>query len=562
MAAYDVEDFSLGPNVKTEDVYNKLASGQRQAVCDLGRDMAELTVPSIMPPEDYQPGDDLPGNNQSMGSQCVNTLASHLTFLAFPPGQPTFNPAPIESSLKDEAQAEPELWSKLILALSRVEIEHRIRFKATPMETAYGGLMKLLLVAGNGLWKHIKLDEPTFHRPDSYVVKRNVGGVPLLTIHKETLTLDGMDPDHVDTIRAATDESTLKAWDKKLPWEVEVDVYSVMRLRTDRDGDRTWQYWQCFKDRTLPDTEVETDWDNPPMWPAWLIPVYGADWGQGYCEQYRGDLYTMEAHASALNDGASLAALSLIFVKPGSTTSIKQVREAKNLTTLPGDADADISVFRSEKGGDFNFVTQNLEIITRRLSAGFLLQRSITRNAERVTKEEIVRVAQDLDKAMGGLYTSVAQTTQKPIIVRAVRLHEDEADGPPELPTDKVRIEVITGKDSLGQSLEADKLTDYAGRALSAFPKSFEQFHNPGDFFRRLASATGVNPRGLVKDDQQVASEVAQEKQQAMSQDLLSKAAGPLAKGAMDFAANGGDLAGQIQNLPTPTQPGAGATPQ
>jgi len=548
----DTDIFTLGKDRKACDVYKLLANGRRQAVCDMGRRMAELTIPSVMPPLGYHTGDDLPGNNQSLGAHCVNTLTSHLGFMAFPPGQPIFRPAIVEHELQKEINDDPELWSKTQLALSRLEMAHRTKFATFPLETAYTGYMKLLLVAGNALWKHLELKEPSFARPDSYVVKRNKAGVPLLTIHEEVMAIQEMDQDHRDFIMANLDEAQKTAWADMAEWEREVTIQSVMKFHSDDDGE-SWLFWQEYEGKMLPGTNVETDEDNPPMWPGWLIPVFGEDWGRSYCEEYRGDLYTMEAHASAINDGASLAALALLFVKPGSTTSIRQVREAKNLSTLPGDADTDLSVFRTDKSADFNFVLTNLDNIARRLSQAFLLQSSVVRNAERVTKEEIQRVGQELDKALGGLYTTIAQGNQKTIIVRAIRLHEDTDPKLPELPQKKVSIEVITGKDGLGQSLEIDRLKSYAKDGLETFPKDFEAYHNAGDFFRRLASAYGVKPDGLVRDDKQVAADKQAAQQQQLSADVMSKAAGPAAKGLVDMASQGG----------IPGIPGApGAQPQ
>lgn len=542
----NIEEYSLGKGQTAESVYDKLSGGTRQSVCDMGRRMAELTVPAVFPPEDYQPGDNLPGNNQSLGAHCVNTLTSHLEFMAFPPGQPIMRLPIEEHKLQPLADQDPQMWSKAVLAMARLEMAHRTKFQTTQLETAYAGYMKLLLVAGNALWKHIHLAEPSYHRPDCYVVKRNVGGTPLMTVHKEMMALSTMDESHVDFIMANADDDLRKDWADKPDWEKEVKVYSCMILSREGD-DKVWRYWQEFEGHVIPGTEVTTDYDNPPMWPGWLIPVYGADWGRGYCEEYRGDLYTTEAHSSALNDGASLAALSLLMVKPGSATSIKQVREAKNLSTLPGDAE-DLSVFRSDKTADYNFVIQNYEIISRRLSAAFLLQSSVSRNAERVTKEEIQRLGQELDKAMGGLYTQIAQGNQRVIITRAVRLHEEDDKDLPEIPDEYVRIEVITGKDGLGQSLEFDNLTDYAAAGNAAFPQSFEAAHNALDYFRRLASSKGIKPDGLVKDEKQMAEEAQQEQQRQMSATLLDKATGPAVKGMADMMANG--QGGQLASPP------------
>jgi hypothetical protein len=294
----------------------------------------------------------------------------------------------------------------------------------------------------------------------------------------------------------------------------------------------------------LEGTEVETDFDAPPMWPGGLIPVFGQDWFRGYCEEYQGDLYTSENLASALNDGASAAALSLMFVNPGST-SIKQVREARNLAVLAGRAE-DVSMFRTDKQGDFNFVTQREEVVARRLGQAFLMTSSIQRSGERVTAEEWQQMGQEIDKAMGGLYTSTAQGNQRIIIIRAIKLHEEESKSLPKVPTDVVNIEVVTGIDALGQTTEAQQLKDLATAGQQAFPQQWEKNADANNYLTRMAAAIGLKPDGLIKKSQQVAQEDEQAQQQAMQQEMLSKGTGPAITGLSQMATQGGGEGGGL----------------
>lgn len=534
----DDTKYSLGHEYTAEACYNDDTS-RRQSVIDMGRLMAELTIPSVFPPEGYMVGEDLPGNNQSIAALAVNTLASTLMFMAFPPGQPIMRLKPVEYKMQAEINQDPEMYANTLLALSRLELEHREILQTTPLATAYTGYVKVLLVAGNALWKHLDLQEPTYHLPNCYTVKRNSAGHPLRTIHKECMTFDTLDEDWQDQIKPLLSETELKKDGKPLKeFEIEVDIYSVCKLKTGPNGERSWLYWQEYKGVILEGTSVETDYDNPPMWPGWLIPVYGQNWGRSYCEEYRGDLYTLEAHASAINDGASLAALSLIFVKPGAT-SIRTIREARNLSTVSGDA-ADVSVFRSDKTADFNFVMSNYEACAKRVSAAFLMQASVQRSGERVTAEEIRRLGNELDKAMGGTYTYMAQGNQKVIIVRAVNLVEEENPELPPIPRDVVKVEVITGIDAMGQSTEYDNLMEYAEAGLKVFPEKFQEVHDATNFFTRAAAAKGVKPDGLVLKPEQVQANTEAKQQQAQMQTLMDKGTTPAVKGMADYLTQGG----------------------
>lgn len=532
---YD-QDEGPDPGVYTlgqpaEALYNQ-GVGEREKVLWMARRMAELTDPAIMPPEDYEAGDDLPGNNQSIGSQCVANLASKLMFMAFPPGQPMARIEPVETKLQPDIDKDPQLYSAVQLALSRTEQSHRKRLETTPMRTAYVGLMNLLLVAGNGLWKQIDIESPTYHKPDCYVVQRDTAGHPIHTIHKERVKVMTLDED-VRAAVLAEDPELLDLDD----WQREADIYSVCKLKVGHNsGDKSWLYWQEYKGQLLEGTEIETDYEDCPMWPCWIVPVYGKNWGRSYCEKYRGDLYTMESLASAGNDGAALAAWALLFVKPGTRTSLKQVREAKNLDILHGSAE-DLTVFRSDKTADLNFVGGREQLVARRLSAAFLLQSSLQRDGERVTAEEISRLGVELDQGMGGLYTAVAQGNQRVIVRRFMYLHEESNKDLPKLPKGVVDVAVVTGVDALGRSTESTSLRRFVGTMREAFPAKAELILDATDFARRLAAADGIKPDGLVRKEEDVAAEQEGMQQQAMQAEMLKGATPALAKAGADTMA-------------------------
>lgn len=507
-----------------EDVYASLTTDREQTI-DMARKMAELTIPSVFPPEAYKTGDDLPGNNQSVGAHAVNTLASKLYFMAFPPGQPIMKLKPVVTKLQPEIDKDPALYGKVLLALSQLEVQHRERFQSTPMATAYVGYMKLLLVAGNGLWKHIKLNSPTYHRHTDYVVSRARDGHPLLCIHKERVRVSTL-PADVQAMIYEEDEELMK----ESEWLREADIYSVCELVTEGDdAEQGWRYWQEYKGRYIEGTGFETDYNDCPMWPGWLIPVYGSNWGRSYCEEYRGDLFTLEAHGSSINDIAALASWVLTFVKPGTRTSIRQVQKAENLSVLSGSAE-DLSTFRSEKGADAQIVSGNFEQAARRIGAAFLVNSSVMRDGERVTREEVVRVGRELDQAMGGLYTEIAQGHQRRVLYRAVRLHEDENKDLPPIPDGVVELGVITGLDAISSTTEESNLTEWAANITGTFgPAGAAEIINPSEYASRLAAAKSVKPDGLVVSQDDIDAKRQQQMQQQMGASMIDKATGPMA---------------------------------
>jgi hypothetical protein len=264
-------------------------------------------------------------------------------------------------------------------------------------------------------------------------------------------------------------------------------------------------------------------------------------------------MFTLESLASAGNDGAALAAWALLFVKPGTRTSIKQVREANNLDVLSGSAE-DLTVLRSDKTADLNFVAGREALAARRLSAAFLLQASVQRDGERVTAEEISRLGVELDQGMGGLYTAVAQGNQRVIVRRFMFLHEEDNKELPKLPKGVVDVAVVTGVDALGRSTESTSLRRYVQTIREAFPTKAEMILDAVDFARRLAAADGIKSDGLVRSQEAVDQETQAQQQQAQQQQLLKGATPAIAKAGADTMAQ--QFAAQ-QQAPAAAQPPA-----
>ncbi len=548
--SYDEEegDFSLGEPAK--DAYASLQM-YREQVLQLGRNMAELTVPSVFPPKEWRPGDDVPGNNQSIGAKSVNNLASVMTYLAFPPNLPMMRLEPIESTLQPQIAENPELWAKTQVALSRLEAQHRKKATTINLSTSWFGFIKLLLVAGNALWKHVKLRSPTYHSPQWYVVQRDGNGHQLLVIHEERVFVETLDADWAKQIRGEEDFKDQKTWLQ------ETCIYSVCRLITDDNGDPDgWQYWQeTEKGTLLAGSDIETDYDDCPMFAGWLVPNFGHNWGSGYCEEYRGDLYIVESHASALNDGAAMAGWTIAFVKPGSRTSRKMLEQAKNLSFVDGSAE-DLTYSRTEKSADMAFVSSNMDKAERRLGFAFLDKLAVRRDGERVTAEEIQETARALDQATGGLYTQVAQGNQKPMVTRFMHLHEDAVKTLPKLPKNLISVEVVTGVDAMGRDAETMNLTKLGDAAKTYFPTEPGVLNSEG-FLTRMAAGLGVKPDGLITPTADLEAQKQQQMQQQMGMDMAKGAAGPLAGALGKGMADRGNADITQQGTPPAGQPGA-----
>lgn len=508
----------------------------RTGPVNVARRLADISIPSLFPPENWKSGEPLVIPNQSINSHCVNTLSSKLMLGAFPPGLPMAKMTPDTAKMAEDIEQDPELYSEIVYALSRREATHRERLEATTSRWAYTHTMKLNMVTGNALclWKDI--DRPIVYDMHHYVVKRDASGVPLVTVLEDSVPMMIADED----IKAASKRYRASVGGSHpRGWEDRIAIYHVEKLLTHDDGSREYVYWQEVEGgEKVPDSEAYSPVEVPTMYPSGMIPDYGSDWYLPYCQDYEGDMQAVENFSSAAQDTGAASAWNVILVNPQGQTALRDVQDAENLAVIPG-REEDIGTIKSQKGGDYQVVSAEFENATRRLGRAFLLHSAVQRSGERVTAEEWQKLTAELDEALGGIYSQIAQTTQKWFVLRFIHLHHMENKKLGELPEGLVKTSVVTGLDSIGQSSEYGNLMGAAQDASAVLtPEGFLKAINPMGFLRRIFAGRSVNADGLVKGEDQAANEQAQEQNQAMQQSMVDKATGPIAQeGAKAVAA-------------------------
>jgi hypothetical protein len=518
-------ELSLG--MSAEDFYNEHKAGRTGPV-NVGRRLSDITLPSLFPPEHWDTGDELETTNQSIAAYLINSLTNGLTLAALPPNLPMCKFDPVEEALADDIQADPELWSQTTYSLSRREATHRSRMSRTDARTAYGRSMKLQIVTGNACTLWTDLDHPRTYSMHHYVVVRDANGAPLVTVLKDSVSLATADDDIADAAKA---HWTREGKDfSGSPWKHSIDIYHVQKLV--KKGEKLeWLYWQEVEGGTVvEDSEAWAPHDAAHMMPAGLIHEPGSDWCLPYCLDYEGDLQSLENLEAACQDSAAAIAWFLFLVDPTGQTSIRDVQKADNLEVIPGRAD-DVTTMQTQKAGDMQAVSSKAEQVARRLGMAFAAKASIQRDAERVTAEEWQTLTQELDKALGGLYTEISRGTQRWFVMRMIHLHQIESPKLKPLPPGLVQVGVTTGVDSIGQNSDHANLIGWAREGVETLgPEAFSAEINRSDYLRRTAAYRGVKTDGLVKTDQQKSQDQAQAIQQQQQQTLLEQGTGPIAK--------------------------------
>lgn len=446
---------------------------------------------------------------QSVGSEGVNNLASRLVMVLMPPNRPMFR-LRIARHLIAQAETDPDKdkLTRINSGLSRIETEATGLIEATGDRTQLYTAILHLLIAGNVLL-YVKADGTKIYSLKNYVVQRDPDGNPLLIITKEE-TADSVLP--TKTLKAIRKQNTTQ--EEPSPTDPTThEIYTSIKLKNN-----TWHIRQECEGIQI-GTPGTYPLDKCPWIPLRLYRSEEEDYGRGYVEQYYGSLHALSVLSEAILAAAAAASKVIFLVRPSATTKIESLVRAENLSFVQGKAD-DIDILQIEKYNDLKTAQTQAQELTQQLSKVFLMNTAIQRNAERVTAEEIRYMAQELETALGGLYSVLAKEFQKPYITLRIKYLQQQNKLPSFAPG--ITPEVITGVDALGRGQDANTLIQYGQQIFKTLPPdAVMQYVNVQGYLKSLAAAYGIDDTTILKDDQQIQAEQQQAQQQQMIQQAL-----------------------------------------
>ena len=520
--------------------YTELVS-LRSTIFNEGLAMAQLTIPSLLLPLDAGPNYEYPIPYQGLGSMGVNQLASKLLLALFPATTNFFKLDCPDSELEAlGAKGRSEAES----GFNQIE-KHVTGFVETNgLRIQIFESLKQLLVVGNVLLYFQEDNSLRLFKLDSYVLSRDSSGNVMEIITKEKMDSRMLTPEMLVKYNQQAKKNDVPLVERNpigistpekieaLPQELELYTYAE---RVDKGR---WKITQelngivVSEERKANSGYVKAD--DFPFIPLAYVRTGTDPYGRGFVHEVQGDLYSYEGMTKAIYEGGMAAARTIYLTRPGSVLDKNQLRDAPNLSVLQGMKD-DIHVIESGKSGDMKISMEVYASIERRLSQAFLLNKSVQRNAERVSAEEIRFLAQELEQSLGGMHSVLAQTLQLPLIKYS--LSKLAKDGKVAKLPKEITPRVTTGIEALSRSKDFESLGMFSKTMVATFgPEVFMAEVNPGEVIKRGVTALGIDPLGLIKTDAEKAEAQAQAQQQqqtAMMADMATRAAPNLAQGMM-----------------------------
>lgn len=526
--------------------YEQLATS-RNAYLERGRECARLTIPSLMPPEGSSGSSNLYRPYQSTGADGVNNLGAKLLMALFPPGTPFFR-LTIDDFVVEELVARGDgeggdVRGEFEKVLGKVERSVVGRMEAKGTRKVNFEAILHLIVVGNGLIYVDKKGKQKFHPLDRYVVCRDLDDNVMEIVIKECIAKDAL-PKNIRDVAfkhgKADPPEAPSTTDQK-----DVEVYTWVH----RHENGSWKVHQEVCGEIIHGTQGTYPEEKSAFIPLRWSKIAGESYGRGRCEEYIGDLYSLESLTQAIVQFAAAASKVLCLVDESGVTSKEDVAESASGDVIDGNA-RDVTFLMLEKGQDFRVSKEVADETKLRLERAFLMASSIQRQAERVTAEEIRLMAGELEQGLGGVYSILSEEWQQPLVSRLLHvLAQDKSSRVPKLPEGTVSPQIVTGLDGLGRNTDMQRLDALiAGTAATFGPEVVSQYINVGAYMQRRGAALGIDLTGLVRTEQEIQAQ----QQQAQQQEMTSKMVGPAINAMSANTIKSQEVAGQPQ-----AQPGA-----
>lgn len=474
------------------------------------------TIPSAFP-ENYNPGNKqnqaIEHDYQSIGALLVNSLATKLTGALFPANQSFFRLefTPDVSAVLQQSAGYDEKTAKAEL----IKIE-RQACKRIFQNASYAQLVQMLrylIITGNALLKR-EAGKITVYSLRNYALLRDNSGTVLDIILKECVAYSSLPKDIQDTIGNGTKQ--YKEFD-------DITVYT-----------RVKRAYITLKNKQHVRWEVTQEIDGhavgkPSIFPEKLCPYIPVGWnlvnGDSYCrghvEDHAGDFAKLSDLSRALALYQLDACKVVNLVKPGATVDIDQLEQAETGEWVQADPDA----VTKHEGGEYQklkALAEEIQSIFQRLAQAFMYQGNL-RDAERVTAEEIRYNAQEADKTLGGVYSSLAEGIHLPLSYILSAEEEPKLLAP--FVNGELTLTVLTGLAALGRSADVQSLIQAANVIITLVPglKQVSARFDAELIIDKILQSYGLSPDDWMLSAQDLQKEQAANQQAAAQLDPLAQ---------------------------------------
>jgi len=477
---------------KAETLWNTLDTKKMSAKRTVWEQCALLTLPSLFPVSGTNETSTFDTPYNSIGTNAVENLTAKLTEQLLPPVGNFFRLMPISEKVE---KLTVEQFQELDKALSKLEVDIVSLIAAQALTVNVYDAVKLLIVTGNTLLYKNPKGPFSVYNPANYCVERDHVGNVMTMILKDKVNVKFLPEEFIKNEKKEGEK------EENEDENIYTCVYRVSNTK--------WVAYQEVDGQILSTTIMNYTNENLPYIALRWSAIHNEDYGRGLVEKYLGDLRSLEALTQAIVEGTSIMAKVILGLKPASKTKASDLNNAKNGDIILGDLNQDLTTFRVDKGMDFSIALQLMQALEQRLGKAFLMFSSTVRDSERTTAAEIQATVNELNSALGGTFSVLAQEFQLPLL--RILLNEVE---PKALKITTPSI--VTGAAAMSRQMDIVNLKELLNDISIFGPEAVNASINIDGYVTEMAKARGVEPTKILKspEDKQAEAQAMQQAQQ------------------------------------------------
>ncbi len=488
---------------------------RRNSKLDRARDIAAITIPNLMPPQNWSEQFELDQPYSSVAGRGITNLASRMLSALIPLNDLPF----FKFTLKQGEEAPPDA-QQLLEAMSYQVYE---KLSSKNIRDSFFQALQSLIVVGDVA---VKLqDDYTFRtiRNDHYVVIRDVVGDLIEFIHLEFV------PDETPLPYDSQQIYDAGIWERQ--------GFRTIYCRYVLGEDDIWYARKEDSDGNLvEDGQYEV---FPYAVLRWNTMV-SENYGRAKCEEIYGDIKTLEVYTRSLIESMAAASTFFMGVSPTGVTELTDLASAQNGEWIAARNEDTYVISPAETmNPQIQQTMQAVEMMRREVAEAFLMTAGGIRQAERVTATEVRMIGQELENVLGGAYSSIARDLLVPMVKRCIynmvtQGDIDEALEAEFAPDGKIALDIVTGLQALSQDSNLQKLMQM-GEMVRNLPPEAAQMFKWDEYGKSLISALGFDSRNWVKSEDDVKAE----QQQMMQQQSALEVQGAAGQGVAQAVGQG-----------------------
>jgi hypothetical protein len=230
-----------------------------------------------------------------------------------------------------------------------------------------------------------------------------------------------------------------------------------------------------------------------------------------------------------------MASRNVTMIRPNAAGGLnlrRRIVGANNGDIIVGNPE-DVMMLNFANANGMQFTAATVEKMRQDLGAAFLLNSAMRRDAERVTATELRQDAEELDGALGGVYSMLSQEMAYPRLNRLMFQMRAKKDLP-DWPDGMVEPTVLTGVEALGRERDVQKVAQVLQMLQGIPPEVTQMYPKWSNILDKVFIGSGLPD--CVRTD----AEVQQMQRQEALMQALQNAAPNVANGMMQGAPGNG----------------------